>query len=550
MDISKSLGGGRLSFWIKAVAAVALTGIADQLFWVHQMLGSGLGGFALAWLAATVFVHPALRRDRRAIAAAGFALVYAAALADDPSLLAFMLFCAALGLAVLLPRAAGFDNALAWGGRLLFQALIAPLGPLLDLRRLRRVPRADGRPRLGASLAVLALPVIGGAIFLALFARANPLISNALSAISLPEMDEATILRVLFWLVLATLAWSTLRPRRPRWLKAATGNVSTTLLPGVSVASVTLSLIVFNLLFALQNGLDLAFLWSGAGLPPGVTLADYVHRGAYPLIATALLAGAFVLVALRPGSATADAQFVRKLVTLWVAQNIFLVASSVLRTLDYIDVFSLTRLRIAALAWMALVAVGLALILWRMLKAKSASWLINANATAAGIVLSLCTVIDLGSVAATWNVRHAREVGGKGAALDLCYLDRMGSSALTALAELEHRKLQPEFLERVTYVRRNVLWEARRDQNDGQWTWRNARRLERALAINGGKPWPRDADRAYDRGCDGRPAPLVVPTFTVDPPVPAAPAASPPSTLTPLTLTPLTPTPLTKAPQR
>ena len=65
------------------------------------------------------------------------------------------------------------------------------------------------------------------------------------------------------------------------------------------------SLVAFNLIFALQNGLDLAFLWSGAPLPGDLTLAGYAHRGAYPLIATALLAGLFVLVTLRPGSATA-----------------------------------------------------------------------------------------------------------------------------------------------------------------------------------------------------------------------------------------------------
>ena len=64
----------------------------------------------------------------------------------------------------------------------------------------------------------------------------------------------------------------------------------------------TLSLAAFNLIFALQNGLDIFFLWSGAPLPEGMTLAEYAHRGAYPLIATALLAGLFVLVTMRPRS--------------------------------------------------------------------------------------------------------------------------------------------------------------------------------------------------------------------------------------------------------
>src|SRR3546814_2069336 len=61
--------------------------------------------------------------------------------------------------------------------------------------------------------------------------------------------------------------------------------------------------------------------WSGAALPGHVTLAEYAHRGAYTLIATALLAGLFVLVVLRPGEAATRSPRVRGLVVLWIAQN-------------------------------------------------------------------------------------------------------------------------------------------------------------------------------------------------------------------------------------
>ena len=119
-----------------------------------------------------------------------------------------------------------------------------------------------------------------------------------------------------------------------------------------------------------------------------MTLADYAHRGAYPLIATALLAGLFVLVTLRPGSADRRARarsacWSRS----WIAQNLLLVASTMLRTFDYIEAYSLTRLRIAALIWMGLVAVGLVLICYRLLRGKSGAWLINANMLAALLVL-------------------------------------------------------------------------------------------------------------------------------------------------------------------
>ena len=112
-----------------------------------------------------------------------------------------------------------------------------------------------------------------------------------------------------------------------------------------------------------------------------------------------------------------------------------------LRTFDYIEAYSLTRLRIAALIWMGLVAIGLVLICYRLLRGRSGAWLINANLLAALLVLGACCTVDLGRMAAAWNVRHARETGGAGAALDLCYLNELGASALLPLIELERRPI-------------------------------------------------------------------------------------------------------------
>ena len=90
------------------------------------------------------------------------------------------------------------------------------------------------------------------------------------------------------------------------------------------------------------------------------------HRGAYPLIVTALLAAAFVLVAMRPGarrSAPAD-PLARSFSV--VAQNVLLVISSILRLDLYVEIYSLTYWRVAAFIWMMLVAIGLLLIVARI----------------------------------------------------------------------------------------------------------------------------------------------------------------------------------------
>jgi hypothetical protein len=155
---------------------------------------------------------------------------------------------------------------------------------------------------------------------------------------------------------------------------------------------------------------------------------------------------------------------------------------------------------------MALVAVGLLLILWRMLTGKSATWLVNANAAAAGLALVAGSTIDLGSVAAAWNIRHAREVGGRGAALDLCYLGELGSSALVSLVELEQTPgLNADFAARVAWVRDAVDTETHVGQAHGWWTWRNARRIAQVAAMTAQTPLAPVPDKGpYGRDCDGK----------------------------------------------
>ena len=289
------------SFRIKLVLTLGLVVLADLAFWSVSG-GSMVGAGALAWVLAVLAVIPAAWRDRQARIAAAAAVLLAASMLDRPGAPAWILFWTALTLGVLSPRAPRFDDAGRWLQRLAFHTVVAQFGPLLDGLRVARLWVQGRRGRLLPVLAALILPLGGGVLFLALFSAANPIISDLIARLRLPRVD---MWRVLFWAVAAVSIWATLRPRfmrRPMRLSAAMPARPT---PGVSVPSVSLSLGLFNTLFALQNGLDIAFLWSGARLPAGVTFAEYAHRGAYALMATALLAGLFVLAALRPGAATA-----------------------------------------------------------------------------------------------------------------------------------------------------------------------------------------------------------------------------------------------------
>ena len=473
------------SLTLKLGAAVLVVIVGDVLFWRLGQWGGVQGIYGFALIAALLIARPAVRRDWRARIALSLAALYALTQLWDPSPLAFALFWVALGFATLLPGTARFDDGWRWIQRLIAHGFKSLFGPLIDLTILSRVRRKRPAGPLGLrrSLPVLVLPLLGSALFVWLFAAANPVIEQMLARLALPEFDWSLIPRIVLWGALLVMTWGVLRPRPPRRMFGTFDVSGDVVLPGVSLASVTLSLAAFNALFALQNLMDLAYLSGLAPLPQGITLADYAHRGAYPLVATALLAALFVLVTLRPGSSTAAAPLVRRLVTLWIAQNLLLVASAGLRTWDYVEAYSLTVLRLSALLWMALVAVGLALVLWRMLAGKSASWLINANLAAAGVLLTGVCFIDLGAVSARWNVAHAKEIDGDGAGLDLCYLDALGTSALPALIELDRRRLPGELGENINSLRGGTTESLEWRVGHGGWSGLAIRRLAEAKSF-------------------------------------------------------------------
>jgi hypothetical protein len=498
----------RSPYWLKAALAVLLVAIADWLFIWHEP-GTTLGLFALAWIGAVAIGRRGLLRDRRSLGAMAAATLFALVIVDRPSPLAWLLFLLSLSVAVLSARVKQGEPAWNWLQRLVVLGVVSWWRPIMDAGRLWRLRRNQAGLTPTALLGRLLMPVAGGALFLALFSAANPLISGFFESIRVPALTPETIVRVMFWTVVLVAVGGTLRPYWARKLidlpapKQRAPSAALT-------SSVTWSLIVFNAVFALQNGLDAVFLWSGAPLPGDVTLADYAHRGAYPLIATALLAGLFVLMVLSPGSDMAKRPWVRRLVVVWVAQNMLLVASSILRTVDYIETYALTPMRIAAILWMVLVGVGLVLICWRMMRDRSAHWLIDANAFAALGVLAVVSAVDLGAVAAAWNVRHAKEVGGRGVELDLAYLGSLGSPALVSLVELETSTRDPRFRNRIAIVRHGLMTELQRRQRlfDG-WTWRDQRRLDRIEALTRGRLL---APPAPDIVTPAAPPPLTSPT--------------------------------------
>lgn len=426
--------------------AMLLVALADFLFF-GRPIGVSLLIFCVVLTAEILVLHPVAARSRKVFLQLCLLAAALLPLAENVSPLSFAIAVVALSALALSVAGLLRPGMLRLARQIAAFLVAAPFGFLLDLVRWRREGVRPGAARLAAWL----LPLGLGAVFVALFGIANPVIEDWLSRIDIfALLEHVDIARVGFWLFVLVAVWAFLRPRLAHIPGAAHA------VPGAAhavpdaartigqlvfgKAAILRALVVFNLLFAVQTVLDLAYLWGGITLPDGMTYAAYAHRGAYPLIVTALLAAAFVLAAMRPGSTTSSDPVIRRLVYLFVAQNVLLVISSILRLDLYVGIYALTYWRIAAFVWMGLVATGLVLILVRIALEKSNGWLLGVNLLTLSATLYACSFVNFAALIANYNVDHSYEMTGQGVALDHFYLRSLGPAAFPAIDRLLDRR--------------------------------------------------------------------------------------------------------------
>jgi hypothetical protein len=422
---------------VKLAIALVLAALADFLFY-DQRLGLSVAIFAIAVVVGSLAANIGGFTQRRTLAAAIVLVVGLLPAVEDLSFISFLFANIALGVAVAILTHANLEG---WRDRLgAFRDLFL-IGPF---RLIGDVAGSLNVNSLTATIARWLVPLILGGVFILLFAEANPLIENWLRLFD-PQSatSHISVGHLLFWAAALSLMWPFINTKwRPR--KEAIVRETASPTPAASEASspsldffgadtIQRSLILFNLLFLVQTGLDLIYLWGNAKLPPGVNYADYAHRGAYALILTALLAAGFVLAAMRPGGAAEKSGIIRPLVYVWIAQNIVLVASSMLRLQLYVETYLLTYWRIAAFVWMLLVGFGLFLIIARIALKRSNAWLIRMNLVSLAATFYICALTNFAAIIADYNVSHSHEAGGKGVNLDLCYLSSLGPQAIPAI---------------------------------------------------------------------------------------------------------------------
>lgn len=439
-ELTAASSARRATRWLSARLALAagLVLLADFLFYGHG-LGISLAYFLGVLAIASLWANPIRASGRRRVLALLVLVAGLLAIAEEVSPLSAVvaILCTA-AFAVILNQQQARWQELFRQARLM---LLAGAGRLTrDLDRVGRLAARRRRPSSGGTWLIgWIVPLVLVGVFATLFASANPLVEIWLNRIDLwLLLDLISPLRAAFWLMMLCLVWPMIHVRFARKRKAKATSATAAAMMGpdrhglFGDTAILRSLVLFNALFAVQTLLDIAYLWGGVALPDGMSYAAYAHRGAYPLVVTALLAALFVMLAMRPAGASERHRLVRPLVLAWVGQNIMLMVSSLLRLDLYVEAYSLTWLRLVAFIWMLLVALGLVLIIVQIVRRKSVNWLVSANAAALALALYAFCFVNTPAVIANYNFRHSQELRGTGSRLDTAYLRSLGPQVIPA----------------------------------------------------------------------------------------------------------------------
>ena len=142
-----------------------------------------------------------------------------------------------------------------------------------------------------------------------------------------------------------------------------------------------ISFLLLNLLLFSLNVIDITTLWLGKD--GGLNNANYsaeLHDGTNALILSIVMAMAVILYFFRGNlNFYQKNKTIRTLAYLWIAQNIFLICSVLIRDFNYINALGLTYKRIGVLIFLLLCTIGLVTVYIKVAKQKTFFYLCKVN---------------------------------------------------------------------------------------------------------------------------------------------------------------------------
>lgn len=332
-----------------------------------------------------------------------------------------------------------------------------------------------GRSRFGRSVVLpVAVPVALCLLFVGVFGLANPVVAHALD-VALHALSHVlafpSFARIVVWALAAIGGAALLRPAivRARGREAAD---TTSVAGDLQLLVARNALVALNVLFAAYHALDAAYLWAGSP-PPGTTTQAYAHQGAFWLtVALAMLTAVVGVLFRGPLAHDARALRVRHLAYAWAAQGLLLAVGTYRRIGIHVAKSGLSDLRIVGILGTTLVATGLVLVLVKLHRGRSWTWLVRRQLDAFALTAVVYALFPTHLVSAKVNVariaageyrpvlhmfRQSKEVESAGELVALLeHDDKRVRQGVAALVESERAMLRNDVEAAGTWRERDV----------------------------------------------------------------------------------------------
>lgn len=186
--------------------------------------------------------------------------------------------------------------------------------------------------------------------------------------------------------------------------------------------------VALNIIILVLNITDINSVWFNFEWE-GQFLKQFVHHGTYLLIFAILISIIIVLYFFRGNlNFFSKIKLIRTLSYIWIAQNVILTISVLIRNLYYIDHFALAYKRIAVMFFLLLTIYGLYTVFQKVKGKKTSYYLIRKNSFAWIIALVVATGFNWDVIIARYNFRHSET-----AFVHLNFLGRLSDNALHEL---------------------------------------------------------------------------------------------------------------------
>jgi hypothetical protein len=261
------------------------------------------------------------------------------------------------------------------------------------------------------------IPAIVLAAFAGLFVLANPDLLKWLGEQANQALEQLAELfargaphatEVLFCGCMAWIAAGLLRPKllrtRPQSAYPVKPPAAST--PALLFAAFRNTLIAVSGLFAVYLVFEFQTLWFRK-FPPGFHYSGYAHEGA-AWLTVALALSTLVLSGMFQGPILRDSRLpqLRRLAWLWSLENFILVAAVYHRMFIYVGFNGMTRMRMVGLFGISAVAVGFAIVLWKIARDRDFLWLVRRQIWALGLAIFLFCLTPIDAITSSYNVRR------------------------------------------------------------------------------------------------------------------------------------------------